>query len=185
MLTEWAETDRRVFPWRKTSDPFRVLVAEVLLQRSRGSTVAGVYEDLFGRWTDAPALSRARAPSIVSVIRPLGLGGVPDSMEGLLALPGVGRYAASATIAVAFGKRVPVVDGVTARVYRRYFGSEGNLPASTDSELWDLVDRVTPHTHVREWNWAVLDLAAAICLPKKPRCEGCPLRSGCAFAGSA
>ena len=202
MLTEWAETDRRVFPCRKTSDPFRVLVAEVLLQRSRGSTVAGVYEDLFGRWTDAPALSRARAPSIVSVIRPLGLvgraerlkamatevvrlGGVPDSMEGLLALPGVGRYAASATIAVAFGKRVPVVDGVTARVYRRYFGSEGNLPASTDSELWDLVDRVTPHTHVREWNWAVLDLAAAICLPKKPRCEGCPLRSGCAFAGSA
>lgn len=115
----------------------------------------------------------------------MNLGEVPATMEGLLALPGVGRYAASATLAVAFGKRTPVVDGVTARVYRRYFGLQGNLPASTDPELWDVVERATPSTQVREWNWAVLDLASAICLPKNPRCSECPLVGGCAYATAA
>ena len=198
-LKRWGAENRRAFPWRETSDPFRILVAEVLLQRSRGKTVAAVYEELFRRWPDAHALSRARNPSIASVIRPLGLvkraatlrslaaevvrlGAVPDTLDGLLALPGVGRYAASATLAVGFAKRAPVVDGVTARVYRRYFGLEGDSPASADTELWQLVERATPRTHVREWNWAVLDLAAMVCLPKVPRCSECPLASHCAWS---
>jgi A/G-specific adenine glycosylase len=198
-LSEWAENNRRSFPWRETADPFRILVAEVLLQRSRGKTVATVYEELFRRWADAPALSRARVATIASVIRPLGLvkraqslkvlatevvhlGAVPESLEGLLALPGVGRYAASATLAVAFDEHAPVVDGVSARVYRRYFGLDSGGPASTDAELWDLVERVTPRTDVREWNWAVLDLAALVCLPKVPRCSECPLAQNCAWS---
>jgi A/G-specific adenine glycosylase len=191
--------NRRTFPWRDTSEPIQILIAEVLLQRSRGKTVAKVYEDLFRRWPDAIALSRARVTSIESVIRPVGLtkraatlkalareivrlGAVPDTLDGLLALPGVGRYAASATLAVAFRKRAAVVDGVTARVYRRYFGLEGDGPASNDDELWTLVEEVTPREHVREWNWAVLDLAATVCLPKVPRCSDCPLQRDCAWS---
>lgn len=197
----WGRQNCRPFPWRETTDPFRVLVAEVLLQRSRGKTVATVYEEVFRRWPDASVLSRARVASIASVIRPLGLvsraerlkalatevchlGQVPDTLKGLLVLPGVGRYAASATLAVAFDKRAAVVDGVTARVYRRYFGLADSLPASSDPGLWEVVDQVTPRTHVREWNWAVLDLASSICLPKKPRCSECPLVEGCAYAGA-
>src|SRR5687767_5348159 len=72
-LRAWGRQHRRSFPWRETDDPFRVLVAEVLLQRSRGKTVATVYERLFARWPDAGALARARESSIASVIRPLGL----------------------------------------------------------------------------------------------------------------
>jgi A/G-specific adenine glycosylase len=198
-LKRWGSAHRRVFPWRGTTDPFRILVAEVLLQRSRGKTVATVYDELFRRWPDAPALSRARVATIASVIRPLGLvkraetlrtlaaevvrmGEVPDTLDELLALPGVGRYAASATLAVAFEKHAPVVDGVSARVYRRYFGLEGDGPASSDPALWELVEAVTPKTHVREWNWAVLDLAAEVCLPKVPRCSECPLAARCAWS---
>jgi A/G-specific adenine glycosylase len=198
-LLGWGGRNYRSFPWREASDPFRVLVAEVLLQRSRGKTVAGVFDRLFERWPDARSLSEARTPSIASVIRPLGLvkraptlkalaaaavraGGVPDTLDGLLELPGVGRYAASATLAVAYGKPAPVVDGVSARVYRRYFGLDGDAPASSDGELWDVVHRVTPRTHLREWNWAVLDLAALVCLPKIPRCGECPLRDRCAWS---
>jgi A/G-specific adenine glycosylase len=197
-LQAWGRANRRSFPWRETRDPFRILVAEILLQRSRGGTVAKVYEELFERWPDAEALSDVRVPSIRSVIRPLGLvrraetlkalaaavierGGVPSSLDGLLALPGVGRYAASATLAVAFGRCQGVVDGVTARVYRRYFGLPGVGPASADVELWDLVERVTPSRGVREWNWSVLDLAATVCLPRRPRCVECPLVEKCAF----
>jgi A/G-specific adenine glycosylase len=198
-MLRWGEDHRRSFPWRETDDPFRILVAEVLLQRSRGKTVATVYERFFTRWPTAEALSRARVDSIAAVIRPLGLvrraatlkalasevvrrGEVPDALAELLELPGVGKYAASATLAVAFRERAPVVDGVTARVYRRYFGSDSSAPATSDGVLWQLVARVTPRQRIREWNWAVLDLAASVCLPRIPRCEECPLRTRCAWS---
>jgi A/G-specific adenine glycosylase len=199
ILARWGAKNRRSFPWRETDDAFRILVAEVLLQRSRGRTVAKVYERLFTRWPDAEHLGRARVDSIESVIRPLGLtsraqnlrelarfvverGAVPDSLEGLLELPAVGRYAAGATMAVAFNKQSVVVDGVTARVYRRYFGLPSELPAVSDQELWSLVSDVTPKRSFRAWNWAVLDLAATVCLPKVPRCSSCPLQSECVWA---
>jgi A/G-specific adenine glycosylase len=161
--------------------------------------VAGVYRELFGRWPAARDLARASEPEIKRVIHPLGLTGraatlkrlakevetrgeVPTSLEQLTAFPGVGRYAAAATRAVAFGKREPTVDGVTARVYRRFFGLLHHLPPSTDRQLWELVTTVTPRSRPREWNWAVLDLAAEICLPKRPRCPACPLSDACAWA---
>jgi A/G-specific adenine glycosylase len=198
-LLRWGRRNRRGFPWRSETDPFRILVAEVLLQRSRGKTVAGVYRALFERWPDAEHLARARVDSIRATIRPLGLvrraetlrelareivrrGGVPRTAEGLLDLPGVGPYAAHATLAVAFGRRVPTVDGVTARVYRRYFGLPGDRPASADPDLWGLVGEVTPRRNVREWNWAVLDLASSVCLPRRPRCGECPLEPHCRWS---
>lgn len=198
-LRRWGRAHRRSFPWRETRDPFRVLVAEVLLQRSRGSTVAAVYDALFRRWPDAAALARARVSSIEAVIRPLGLvrravtvraiagevvrrGGVPATRDGLLSLPGVGPYAANATLAAAFDRRAPVVDGVTARVYRRYFGVATNGPSVADAALWELVDRVTPSRGARTWNWTVLDLAATVCTPQRPRCDDCPLVRTCVWA---
>jgi A/G-specific adenine glycosylase len=198
-LLRWGRENRRSFPWRDEVDPFRILVAEILLQRSRGTTVGPVYTELWRRWPDAASLSRARVDSIRSVIRPLGLvrraetlkalaaevvalGGVPTTFEGLLELPGVGRYAASATRAVAFERRQATVDGVTARVYRRYFGLDYAVPASNDRDLWTVVESVTPGTGVREWNWSVLDLAATVCLPGRPRCEICPLASDCRWS---
>jgi A/G-specific adenine glycosylase len=200
-LLAWGREHRRSFPWRETDDPWRILVAEVLLQRSRGKTVAKVYRELFRRWPDARPLSRAREASIASVIRPLGLtrraatlramakevvrlGRVPGTFDGLVALPGVGRYAANATLVVAFGKKGPVVDGVSARVYRRYFGLDSHLLPSEDEELWKRVAEASP-TRGRDWNWAVLDLAAEVCLPARPRCSSCPLVARCMYATAA
>jgi A/G-specific adenine glycosylase len=198
-LTVWGRANQRSFPWRETDDSFRILVAEMLLQRSRGKTVAKVYEKLFARWPDAASLARARVDTIEKVIRPLGLtrragalkematlvsdlGEVPSTLDGLLALPGVGPYAAGATLAVAFERRSPVVDGVTARVYRRYFGLNPEVPASLDPELWRVVSEASPARKNKEWNWAVLDLAATICLPKVPRCQACPLAAHCRWS---
>jgi A/G-specific adenine glycosylase len=197
-LMRWGKANRRSFPWRETRDPFRILVAEVLLQRSRGRTVALVFDELFRRWPDAESLARARVTSIRSVIRPLGLTrradtlkalaavvverrGVPRALDSLLELPGVGPYAANATLAVAFGQRTGVVDGVTGRVYRRYFALPEGGPPSTDRALWEVVERTTPSRGTRQWNWAVLDLAAAVCIPARPRCTECPLATTCSF----
>lgn len=201
-LRAWARRNARSFPWRTTRDPFRVLIAEVLLQRSRAATVEPVFRELVRRWPTVRKLADAQVRSIESVIRPLGLisraarlkalaraitdiGGVTHDPDRLAALPGVGRYVANATVAAAFGRRVPTVDGVSARVYRRYFGLPSDLPAADDNVLWHLVQRVTPRTDVRTWNWAVLDLAAAVCLPQRPRCGGCPLRRGCSHVRHA
>ena len=198
-LRRWGKANRRSFPWRETDDPFLILVAEVLLQRSRGKTVAKVYETFVARWPDAASLARAHVDTIEKVIRPLGLsrragtlkqmaavvsglGEVPSTLDGLLALPGVGPYAAGATLAVAFGKRAPVVDGVTARVYRRYFGLDPAIPASSDPELWRVVTEASPARNDKEWNWAVLDLASSVCLPKVPRCHECPLAAHCGWS---
>jgi A/G-specific adenine glycosylase len=70
---------------------------------------------------------------------------------------------------------------VTARVYRRYFGLPADLPPVSDPELWSLVTEITPTRSIKEWNWAVLDLAATVCLPKVPRCSTCPLQADCAW----
>ena len=201
-LLAWGRENRRKFPWRGETDPFRVLVAEVLLQRSRGTTVAGVYVTLFDRWPEARDLADASEEEIAEVIRPLGLtgrarslkrmaqqvveaGGVPRSVETMLSLSGVGRYSASATAASAFGKEEPAVDGTSARVYRRVFGLTAPRDAHVDDRLWDLVAHVTPgRGAIKEWNWAVLDLASAICLPKVPRCPECPVLEQCSFGSS-
>jgi A/G-specific adenine glycosylase len=160
--------------------------------------VALVFDELFRRWPDAHSLAQARVDSIRRVIRPLGLisraetlkalatevakrSRVPRTLEGLLALPGVGPYAANATLAVAFGRRSSVVDGVSGRVYRRYFGLAADAPPSTDRALWGIVEGATPARAVRQWNWAVLDLAATVCLPARPRCFECPLADSCSL----
>lgn len=196
LLLKWGHANRRSFPWRDETDPFRILVAEVLLQRSRSRTVAKVYEDLFQRWPDAESLAAADEAEIRAVIQPLGLtnrarylkgaaadvvarGGVPRSVQEMVRLAGVGRYAASATAVTAFGERAATVDGTSARVYRRVFGLKGERDSAVDEKLWGLVEEVTPRRGAREWNWAVLDLAAAICLPKVPRCPECPLKEVC------
>lgn len=195
-LLRWGRANRRPFPWREETDPFRILVAEVLLQRSRGKTVASVYDEFFVQWPDAHALAAAEVEEIEDVIRPLGLvsrarllkatalevvdrGGVPKSVQEMMRLAGVGRYAASATAAAAYGRAVATVDGTSARVYRRFFGLQADRDSAVDDQLWGLVDEVTPVRAVRQWNWAVLDLAAAICLPKVPKCGECPLSREC------
>lgn len=198
-LLAWGRKNRRSFPWRETSDPFEVLVAEVLLRRSRAGTVARVHRHLFDRWPEAPDLAGAEAPEVEDVIRPAGLvsraeglvrlatqvverGGVPNTRDGLLELHGVGEYTAAATLQVVFAKRVASVDAVSARVYRRFFGETDVEHKAVDDELWALVEEVMPRRAVREWNWAVLDLAAEVCVPRNPRCGECPLDARCAYA---
>jgi A/G-specific adenine glycosylase len=200
-LRHWARSSSRAFPWRETKDPFRILIAEVLLQRSRSSTVAAVYRELFERWPTATDLAAAAVDDLRCTIRPLGLlrraesliavanavsaSGMPRTIVGLVELPGVGPYAAAATAAAAYGDTSGAVDGTSARVYRRYFGLRGATDSSVDAELWRLVAEVTPKTHSKSWNWAVLDLAATVCLPKRPLCDSCQLSGGCLSASTA
>ena len=198
-LLAWFEEHGRDFPWRQTDDPYRILICEVLLRRSRSSTVSKIVEGFFERWPTPAALAAAETVDVMDVIRPLGLtkraqqlidlgraldeaSNFPDSIDALMELPGVGRYAAAATLGE------PTVDGTSARVYRRYFGRlDASEHKTVDEDLWQLATTVL-HPGAdprRNMNWAVLDLAAEVCRPAHPRCDVCPLASGCEWAIAA
>ncbi len=197
-LLAWYEEHGRDFPWRQTDDPYHVLICEVLLRRSRSSTVAKVTDAFFGRWPTPTDLAEASVDEVIEVIRPLGLVNrasqlvelalglrdrqeFPSTVAELVSLPGVGRYAAAASLGE------PTVDGTSARVYRRYFGHlDAPEHKSVGDDLWNLARAVLPTAPetARLMNWGVLDLAAEVCAPTRPRCEVCPLRNGCCSAAA-
>ena len=193
----WWTDNGRVFPWRQTTDAFRFLIAEMLLQRSRSGTVAGVYLGLFERWPGAEEISQADVDEIATVIGPLGLRGRAEkikavatawidsgdhlnSVKQLQELPGVGPYIANATATAMSWESGPCFDSVSIRVMRRYLGQwAGDIP---DVQVASQAYLQVPKTRWRELNWSILDLAAALCMPRVPRCHSCPLEEHCKWA---
>jgi A/G-specific adenine glycosylase len=199
-ILRWSRQNERGFPWRRRDDRYAVLIGEVLLQRTRGEAVAGVFDTFLRRWPTPERLGRARPAAVAAVIRPLGLskrapllvrlgralsrrGSVPADPDELVALPGVGPYVAHAVPVFADGRNLPVVDWVVARVLRRYFGLPGGRRPNADPELWRLAAELARPGKARELWLGTLDLAAAVCKPR-PLCEACPLRRACRYAVS-
>lgn len=196
-LTEWYRSNGRSFPWRQTRDPYRILIAEILLQRTPYWKVLPAYEALLLRAPTPAALSRVAAPELEPIVRPLGLitraqalvqlgrtlverhgGIVPREFNDLLQLPGVGRYSASAVRCHAFGVAEPLVDGLTGRVYRRLLGLEGAAQPHADKALWSAVAAVQPR-NPSQFHLAMIDLASLICRRGRPLCASCPLAAAC------
>lgn len=192
-LLDWAKEEGRTFAWRKEGDAFRLLLAEILLQRSRSSTVERVFKQMTSLWPTPTSLAAASVEELAAVLRPLGLtsrvarikelalalanrGSVPTHPRELRELPGVGAYVAGATAAALGGEEYPLVDSVSARVFRRYFSKpEG----TADADLAAMAYADAPSGRWHELNWAALDLAATVCRPKRPLCPRCPLAAGC------
>jgi len=203
-LLAWAREHGRSFPWRETDDPYAVLVAELLLQKTASYKVARVYPSFIERFPTVEALATARQADVLQVIRPLGLprraellttlagiirdkhhSVVPTKTTDLQALPGVGRYTAHAVQCLTRNKPQPLVDEVVARVYRRLFGLDSSRRAYADNELWELVRWLIPRRRSRAFALGVLDLAAGVCTSSNPRCMQCPLRKQCAYNSCA
>jgi A/G-specific adenine glycosylase len=200
-LLAWATTDGRSFFWRDDEvSPFQVVVVEILLAKTQAAVAAPVARTLLARYPDAAALGRARARDLQRLLYPLGLqrkrahhlrecaralvdrhgGNVPSSVDELMELPFVGRYAANAIACVAFTAPVAVVDANVARIYQRAF-SLPQPPArlSIAHGLWEFANMVVPPARAKEFNWALLDLGGTICTAKAPACERCPLARIC------
>lgn len=188
------------WPWRETRDPYVVLVTELLLQKTTARQVAKIFSDFFSRFPDIETLAKASEADIEAIIKKLGLrkrarflkelaqhivkefgNRIPDTLEGLLKLKGVGLYTANAVRSFAYGMCVPVVDRNVARVLRRFFGLEGEKPAYADRELWKFAEKIMPTSACREFNYGLIDLGAMICTSREPQCSRCPLRPECAY----
>lgn len=197
-LLKWYEKEARDFPWRRTRDPYKVLVSEILLQKTTSRQVNDIYRSFFERYPSVRDLAAASAEEIKDIIGILGLekraaflkesankivndyaGEVPDSSEALKSLKGVGDYVCNAVLCFAFRVRSPIVDNNVARVFRRYFGLKSTKPAYSDKELWGIAKSILPRKGFREFNYALLDLAAKVCLASNPLHGKCPLSSRC------
>lgn len=201
-LLGWFDRHRRVMPWRapkgRRADPYHVWLSEIMLQQTTVVTVGPYFTKFIGKWPTVRHLAQARLDDVLTAWAGLGYyararnlhkcaqavveahGGVfPDTVEGLLALPGIGPYTAAAVASIAYDRPAVAVDGNVERVVSRFFGIEAPLPLSKDAiraraaQLADGVDRPGDFTQ------AFMELGATVCTPRKPKCGLCPWVRDC------
>ncbi len=203
-LMAWHAENRRDFSFRRTRDPYRVLVSEMLLRQTQAVQVESVYDDLFRRFPTVQGLAEAPPGQLSEVLRPLGIirraaqlvevaeiitfrhgGRVPDSRQELMELPGVGDYVAGCVLSFGYDISEPSVDTNIVRVLSRVLGLPHRRgPRASDTVLGSYASLLQASNDRRELHHAVIDLAHAVCRHKDPRCQECPLRRWCAYAGS-
>ncbi len=197
-LLRWAAREHRDLPWRRTRDPWAVLVSEAMLQQTQVTRVVPRYHAFLGRFPTPATCATAPQSEVVTLWAGLGYnrraaqlhraaaamverhgGRVPDRLEHLLALPGVGPYTARAVLAFAFEQDAAVVDTNVARILARRAG--GQLTAA---EAQRGADAWLPRGRAWAWNQGMLDLGAGVCTARTPRCGECPVAAGCAWAAA-
>lgn len=196
-LPRWYHRHRRALPWRRTRDPYKIWVSEIMLQQTRVEVVMPYYRRWLRAFPTVHALARApysrvlkqweglgyysRARNLHAAARLIARTGQEwRSHQQLWALPGIGRYTAAAIASIAFGEPVPVVDGNVARVFARVFCRRENvkLPRTLD-RFFSLAHTLMPATAPGDYNQALMELGALVCTPLNPRCAACPLRRVC------
>jgi len=196
-LLDWSGRHRRDLPWRRTRDPWLVLVSELMLQQTQVMRVVPCFEEFRARFPTPSAAAAAEVAEVVRMWAGLGYnrravnlhraavqivdrheGELPDDLEALLALPGVGPYTARAVLAFAFERDVGVVDTNAARVLAR---TSGRRLGPRDVQA--RADAAVPSGRAWAWNQAMLDLGATVCTSRSPACGACPVAGGCSWWG--
>src|SRR5574337_1613363 len=195
----WYARHRRDLPWRKTSDPYKILVSEVMLQQTQVDRVVPKYKQFLRKYPSIEVLASASVNDVEATWRPLGYnirpvrlhaiaqetvqqhgGKIPASLEKLQAFKGIGRYTAGAVMSFAFRKDAPILDTNVKRLLQRVFlgPMNGNGSKST-KRLWDLSAALIPKGNAYDFNQALMDFGALICTARKPNCPVCPMQPLC------
>ncbi|CAG0970936.1 Adenine DNA glycosylase [Burkholderiales bacterium] len=190
---------RQDLPWQGDTDPYRVWVAEVMLQQTQVATVLPYYARFLASFPDLTSLAAAPLETVLAHWAGLGYyrrarnlhdaakrlathrqGRMPGDFDGLLALPGVGRSTAAAIAAAAFGERRAILDGNVKRVLARAFAITGFPGAgAVEKVLWRLAESLLPEREVARYHQALMDLGATVCTARRPECAHCPLTETC------
>jgi A/G-specific adenine glycosylase len=198
-LLTWYEEHGRILPWRGLADPYAIWVSEIMLQQTRVETVIPYFEKWMKRFPTMAILAGANEQEVLNLWEGLGYysrarnlleaariirseyeGEVPHSMTDLRKLPGVGRYTAGAIASMAFDMDEPTMDGNIRRVFARIINLE--IPANSSEgvkKLWTFAAENLPKGRAGDYNQAIMDLGAIICLPKRPLCRLCPVAKAC------
>jgi A/G-specific adenine glycosylase len=198
-LLAWYRRHGRDLPWRRTDDPYHILVSEMMLQQTQVDRVLPKYHEWLGKYPSLEALAAAPEDAVADTWRPLGYnirprrlqaiaresvarfgGQLPSDEETLLSFKGIGAYTAGAIRSFAFRERAAILDTNVARVLFRVFVRRGDPKAhAMKKHLWSLSATVVPHKHVFDFNQALMDLGATVCVARKPKCDICPMRKLC------
>jgi A/G-specific adenine glycosylase len=197
-LLDWYAQNRRDLPWRRSPDPYRVLISEVMLQQTQVDRVIPYFERFVARFPGFAALAAAPRADVIQLWAGLGYnrraaqlhelarcvveehaGDLPADATALAALPGIGPYTVGALLSIAFGQDAPALDTNVRRVVARYCFEDEPSPAELRKAAQDLV----PSGRAGDWNQALMDLGSSICTGQRPRCLLCPLQPGCRSAG--
>lgn len=196
-LLSWAEEERRDLPWRRTRDPWAILVSELMLQQTQVARVVPKYEAFLQRFPTPQACATQPVSAVIESWAGLGYnrravnlhrtatavvaehgGTLPSDLEGLLALPGIGPYTARALLVFAHERDVGVVDTNVARILARWHGAD-----LSPRELQEHADAHVPSGRAWEWNQAMFDLGAGVCAARSAACEVCPVQDHCSWRG--
>lgn len=203
-LLEWFRKEGRAYPWRQTRDPYAILVSEIMLQQTQIKTVlqGGYYERWMARFPDVEALARAPEDAVLKAWEGLGYyrrarhlhrlakevhqdhaGRLPKSLDGLLALPGIGRYTAGAVCSFAYDLPEAVVDGNVLRVFARLFDYWEPVDRGPgEKQMWAWADSLMPRQEPRLYNSALMELGQSLCRKAQPLCSQCPVSAFCQSA---
>ena len=198
-LLAWYRANGRDLPWRHTSDPYHILVSEVMLQHTQVDRVLPKYHEWLDRYPSLAALATADEGDVTNTWRPLGYnirprrlqsiaresmerygGALPSDQETLLSFKGIGAYTAGAIRSFAFGQRAAILDTNVARVLFRIFVGRGDPKThAMRKQLWALSETLVPHKHVFDFNQGLMDFGATVCVARKPKCTACPMTRMC------
>jgi len=198
-VRRWYRRHGRSLPWRGETDPYRIIVSEIMLQQTQVARVLEKYPLFLRRFPSMRSLARAPLREVILEWRGMGYNNravrlhalaavlarrnmiVPRSEEALLELPGIGKYTAHAILSSVHGLPVPLVDVNIRRLFSRVFWNmRSTSEMRSEREIWEAAGRVLPRRSVYGWNQALMDLGATICTARRPACERCPLAELCA-----
>jgi len=198
-LLAWFRRHRRDLPWRRSRDPYRIWIAEIMLQQTRIAAVIPYYDRFLRRFPTIESLARAKQQNVLKLWSGLGyymrarnlhraaqqiVAGhnhqFPNNLEAALSLPGIGRYTAAAVLSIAYDAPLSVLDGNVARVLARLETIRGDLRAPARwKQLAHTAQSLLAHDSPGEWNQALMELGETICTPSTPRCGVCPIAQFC------
>lgn len=198
-LSQWYKKFSRPLPWRKTHDPYRIWVSEVMLQQTQVETVLGYYDRFLEKFPTLESLAKSKEQEVLTLWSGLGYyrraknlrlgaqylhqcnGSFPKTREEILKVPGIGPYTAGAILSIAFDLPEPLVDGNVNRVFARYFGvSEPIQDSKTQKFFWEKADEwVKQADSPRIHNQAVMELGSLVCKKGTPLCHKCPISKSC------
>lgn len=201
-LLKWSESNSSIFPWRNTCDPYKIMISEMLLRRTRATSVTSVYDQFTKRFPDVKTLAEGDINEIRNIIRPLGMLSRAENLklvaskislyhgdnfpqtetEMLQCIGSKSKYAVNAIRCFALKKRVPIFDANVKRIFERVFSIHLGTDAHKRKESWKLASLLLPARRVKEYNWAMLDLGRLVCTPSRPNCTICPLKSICDYS---
>ena len=199
-LLAWYRAHGRDLPWRRTDDPYHILVSEVMLQQTQVDRVLPKYEQWLSTYPSLEALAAAPEREVTELWRPLGYnvrprrlhaiaresvqrygGQLPSDEDTLLSFKGIGQYTAGAIRSFAFRQRAAILDTNVARVLFRVFVARGDARAhAMRKHLWAVSAALVPRKDVFDFNQALMDLGAIVCVARKPKCDACPMTKMCA-----